>query len=627
MALSRPLQISSDKFYEVIIRLPSDIDQDVPGLSLNFVEWLSTGVWEPTGTWNMEHVNLPMVTLAEKIKNIFIQRWNQFNQDETDFFFQLEEGSEYIHLHCCIAQGNVRSFVLGRYMSQIKDSIIRDVYEGRQIKIPDWFSITKTKRGGQNKTVTAAYILHYLIPKKQPELQWAFTNMPLFTAAALCLQKRQELLDAFQESDLAAPLPDPQASTVAPLISNRAAKNYSNLVDWLIEMGITSEKQWLTENRDSYRSFQATSSNNRQVKAALENARAEMLLTKTATDYLIGKDPVLDITKNRVYQILKMNNYNPQYIGSILCGWVKREFNKRNAIWLYGPATTGKTNIAEAIVHAVPFYGCVNWTNENFPFNDCVDKMLIWWEEGKMTNKVVESAKAILGGSAVRVDQKCKGSVCIEPTPVIITSNTDMCMIVDGNSTTMEHRIPLEERMFQIVLSHKLEPSFGKISKKEIREFFKWANDNLVPVVSEFKVRTNEQTNLPRPVPERANEPEEPPKIWAPPTREELGELLRASPELFSSVAPIPVTPQNSPEPKRSKNTYQVRCALHTYDNSMDVFQCMECEKANFPEFQPLGENYCYEHGWYDCAICTELKDELAEIEHAFELDDAENEQ
>lgn len=59
--------------------------------------------------------------------------------------------------------------------------------------------------------------------------------------------------------------------------------------------------------------------------------------------------------------------------------------------------TTGKTNIAEAIAHAVPFYGCVSWTNENFPFNDCMDKMVIQWKECKMTAKVVESAKAMGG--------------------------------------------------------------------------------------------------------------------------------------------------------------------------------------------------------------------------------------
>lgn len=74
----------------------------------------------------------------------------------------------------------------------------------------------------------------------------------------------------------------------------------------------------------------------------------------------------------------------------------------------------------------MPFYGYVNWTKENFLFNNCVDKMLIWWEEGKMTAKIVEAAKSILGGSKVRVDQKCKSSQQIDSMPVIITNNTDM---------------------------------------------------------------------------------------------------------------------------------------------------------------------------------------------------------
>ncbi len=142
-----------------------------------------------------------------------------------------------------------------------------------------------------------------------------------------------------------------------------------------------------------------------------------MSLTKTAPDYLVGQQPVEDISSNRIYKILELNGYDPQYAASVFLGWATKKFGKRNTIWLFGPATTGKTNIAEAIAHTVPFYGCVNWTNENFPFNDCVDKMVIWWEEGKMTAKVVESAKAILGGSKVRVDQKCKSSAQIDPDP------------------------------------------------------------------------------------------------------------------------------------------------------------------------------------------------------------------
>lgn len=45
-----------------------------------------------------------------------------------------------------------------------------------------------------------------------------------------------------------------------------------------MENGITSERQWLTEDKESYRHFQATSSTSRQIKAAIENARAEMVL-------------------------------------------------------------------------------------------------------------------------------------------------------------------------------------------------------------------------------------------------------------------------------------------------------------------------------------------------------------
>ena len=99
-----------------------------------------------------------------------------------------------------------------------------------------------------------------------------------------------------------------------------------------------------------------------------------------------------------MFQLFSIHKCNPLLAANLWVRWCRRKFNKRNAIGLYRPATTGKTNFAEAAAQAVPFYGCVNWTNENFTFNGCVDKMIIWWEEGQMTNKVVESAKAILGG-------------------------------------------------------------------------------------------------------------------------------------------------------------------------------------------------------------------------------------
>lgn len=178
-----------------------------------------------------------------------------------------------------------------------------------------------------------------------------------------------------------------------------------------------------------------------------------------------------------------VNGYDPAYAG-------RAQFGKRNTIWLFGPATTTrKTNIAKAISHAVLFYGCVNWTNENFPFNDCINKMSLWWEERKMTAKVVESAKAILNGSPVCIDQKCQSSQQTDLTPVTVTSNTNMCAVVDGNSITFEHQQPLEDQIFKSELACQLHHDFRKIMKTEIREFFAWAKANECDIMWEFYVQ------------------------------------------------------------------------------------------------------------------------------------------
>lgn len=90
-----------------------------------------------------------------------------------------------------------------------------------------------------------------------------------------------------------------------------------------------------------------------------------------------------------------------------------------------------------------------------------------------MAKKVVELAKIILGGFTVSVDQNCKESAQFESIPVIITSNTDLCIVVDGNSTTFEHKEPFKERVFLFRLNVKLRDDLGKISKWEIRELLR----------------------------------------------------------------------------------------------------------------------------------------------------------
>nr|UJO02142.1 Rep [Tadarida brasiliensis associated dependoparvovirus] len=363
------------------------------------------------------------------------------------------------------------------------------------------------------------------------------------------------------------------------------------LVKWLVDAGIATERQWMQEDADSYLSYNATGASRGQIKSSLENACRIMLSTKRAADYLVGASPPEDVTQNRIYRLFALNGYDPAYAGSVLLGWCRSGFGKRNTVWLFGPATTGKTNLAEAISHAVPFYGCVNWTNENFPFNDCVDKMIIWWEEGKMTAKVVEAAKAILGGSKVRVDQKCKSSQPIEPTPVIITSNTNMCEVVDGNSTTFEHRQPLEDRMFRFELTVRLQPTFGKITKTEVKEFLKWAEINSVEVEPDFVVKKNFVQSDSGGGVKRAGEP-----LKGAPSPKRV--FFYGSSPTETDAAAAPCQPIGTEfDCVNFAERYVSKCSKHLSWSNMR-FPCKACERMN------ADVNICQAHGTHDCVDC-----------------------
>nr|QHD57622.1 replication protein [Adeno-associated virus] len=479
------------EFFSVVIKLPTDIDSDVPGVSENLRdEFYSADVPPPASSdMNPAEVDSPSVEMASRIVRSVRNFWREKVMEDFCDFFQLELSDDKFHIHCLFETKGTKGFVLGRYVPQFKERIESDVFGGNEISIPNWFKPRKTKQqGGANQTVNEGFILNYLLPKRQSELQWAWSNIERYERALLNLEERKRIEDEFKAENQRRKEQGLEPEFKPPRTGGSASDRYMELVNWLVEHGITNEKEWIQEDQESYIRHHTNSNGRAQIKSALDNAAKIMSLTKSAKDYLIGPCPPSSPEENRIYKIFQKNGYDPALAGSILVGWAKRQFGKRNAIWLYGPATTGKTNIAEAIAHAVPFYGCVNWTNENFPFNDCVDKMLIWWEEGKMTAKIVESAKAILGGSKVRVDQKCKSSQQIDSTPVIITSNTDMRLVVDGNQTTYEHKQPLEDRIFRFYLGKRLPDDFGKISKREVREFFKWAETNKVEVTPTFMV-------------------------------------------------------------------------------------------------------------------------------------------
>lgn len=573
-------------FYGVVIHLPGDPATEMPGLPEAFYTWVSKEVVYPEHCdFDRSKVLTCEQILADKIVRLCNENWDRRLGRKAPFFAQLEKGNESVHIHLLLDSEGVNSFVFGRYTNAMKAEIVKTVFRENEPPSDKWFQLHKTGTRGANKLYNEDFIPAYLLKKTQPELQWAWTNIDKYRLATLNLAERARIVEEWEA--LLSERREQKAESVPKKIG-KPAQEYMALVRWLVENGIATERQWMQEDADSYLSYNATGGSRAQIKSSLENAARIMLATKKAADYLVGQSPPTDVTQNRVWRLLTLNGYDPAYAGSILLGWCRSGFGKRNTLWLFGPATTGKTNLAEAISHAVPFFGNVNWTNENFPFNDCVDKMIIWWEEGKMTAKVVESAKAILGGSKVRVDQKCKSSQQIEPTPVIITSNTNMCEVVDGNSTTFEHRQPLEDRMFRFELTVRLQPSFGKITRREIREFFKWAELHEVEVQPDFVVKKDSAQACPGGGVKREAEPlkdaPSPKRVFIPAATSQKEDVREAAPALESDSVNF-------------AERYVSKCVKHLSWSNMR-YPCKICEKMN------SDVNVCIAHGTRDCIDC-----------------------
>lgn len=171
---------------------------------------------------------------------------------------------------------------------------------------------------------------------------------------------------------------------------------------------------------------------------------------------------------NRVFKLLMYQGYNAWQVGHWLCCVLDKKAGKQNSISFFGPASTGKTNLAKAIVNCVKLYGNVNHLNKNFVFNDCAAKLIIWWEEALMHTDYVEQAKCLLGGTEFRIDRKHKDSQVLPQTPVLISTNNNIYEVTGGNTVSNVHAKPLRERIVQLNLMKQLPATFGEITPSEV---------------------------------------------------------------------------------------------------------------------------------------------------------------
>lgn len=188
----------------------------------------------------------------------------------------------------------------------------------------------------------------------------------------------------------------------------------------------------------------------------------------TALSYLQKTHTEADIEPDsKIFKLLNLQGYNPWQVGHWICCVLAKKAGKQNTISFYGPASTGKTNLAKAIVNAVGLYGCVNHLNRNFVFNDCSSKLILWWEECVMHVDWVEPAKCLMGGTEFRIDRKHRDSMLLPQTPVLISTNNDIYTVTGGNTASGVHAKPIKDRVVQFNFMKQLESTFGEISPKE----------------------------------------------------------------------------------------------------------------------------------------------------------------
>ncbi|AEX38011.1 putative non structural protein NS1 [Eidolon helvum (bat) parvovirus 1] len=391
-------------------------------------------------------------------------------------FLQLEPCTspdlEY-HFHLVVgAEG-----LTGRDYSYWLRQLGRFMFQYVSWEWPYKWEVKKTRQGRLYRA-DLGFVTQYLLPKVPLNgCWWAWTNIPKFEAARL--NKRVRL---GWNTGGAIPIEGAAAGTsgamrhAGPQLEGKSAERFLNLIDWLVDQGIATEKKWLEADRDGYRSFLSSSGGVLQAKNALNIARREMVLSQPLVRYL-AKGGAWDEFDSKLCDIFRLNGYEPSLVARYMACWAVGHWPKRRALWLWGPASTGKTVIAAAIAAQAPSYGCVNWTNANFPFNDCHCQPLVWWEEGRMTENIVEVAKAILGGSPVRLDVKNKGSEDFLPTAVIITSNGDLTVTVDGPVISDAHQDALRTRMCMIRLERVLPAHLAPVEPGDIHGFFKWGAD------------------------------------------------------------------------------------------------------------------------------------------------------
>ncbi len=145
--------------------------------------------------------------------------------------------------------------------------------------------------------------------------------------------------------------------------------------------------------------------------------------------YEIKYEPDKIFQTNSIYQLLEYQNLSTDQIilfGTILPQILNKRPAKKNCVWIHGKSNCGKTILIQSFLDSFykDNYGVPNNDpRSSFPFNDCCNKRIIFWDEPNITPQNIENVKLLLGGQNMPCEIKYRNSQFLRRTPVLIASN------------------------------------------------------------------------------------------------------------------------------------------------------------------------------------------------------------
>ncbi|QWL55121.1 NS1 [Horse parvovirus CSF] len=385
-------------------------------------------------------------------------------------FLQLEHKGDFFHLHVVVptSLGNPRT--VRNIFKRVEEKLCLDY-----LQLPNTHKLFEPHMTvhGAWKSADEGFLYSYLFTKVPPEYIWSTTNNPewmKFTNDLQCRNIQEHIEIVENDNDLMGNLPK--------------GRKLKKLVDYLIKKEIYTTDQCRRQLQDIWYSYISTPVGKHTIQTALEEARNRALCNRPLGYILTNTNGPMQaealtrnpcIEGNKIYQLLKLNDYDPGIVGMLFWLWSIKDLGKKNCIFLQGPPSTGKSQLAGGIARTGKNFGMVNWNNENFPLSDLAGKNCGWWDEGQITKKMVDAVKCIFAGSRCRIDMKCRPSTEIEPPPMILTSNTDMTIIRDGSLFSNEEQEALQIRMVKLELNTQLSNNWGTISEETVREYWVYA--------------------------------------------------------------------------------------------------------------------------------------------------------